>query len=117
MSLKKRVGLRIRQIRKQRGLTQEALAERSDRSVDGISALERGLVLPGLETLERLAEVLDVPLSDFFDGPDNESRERANLRARLAALVGELPDDALAIAVDQVAVLAKASSRKRTSGK
>jgi transcriptional regulator with XRE-family HTH domain len=113
MPLKTRVGVRIREIRRERGLTQEALAEQVERSVDAISALERGLVLPGFETLERLAAVLGVSLADFFDAPADaqESDKRTQLRARLAALVQKLPDDQLALAVDQVAVLAAAATK------
>lgn len=117
--LKARVGSRLKEFRKTRELTQEALAEAADRSVDAISALERGLVLPSFETLERLAVVLDVPLAAFFDSAvAGESRRRAALRARLAALVHDLPDEYLAVAVDQVAALASAVARQpRTTGR
>lgn len=113
MSLKSRVGLRIREIRKQRGLTQEALAERSERSVDGISALERGLVLPGFETLERLAEVLDVPLASFFDVPgDDDGSQRSQLLAQLLVLGRTLDDDDLQVAVEQVSALTRRAERR-----
>lgn len=100
----------------ERGLTQEALAEKAERSVDGISALERGLVLPGFETLERLASVLKVPLATFFVDAEDDSRERAALRARLIAIAEELPDDLLGVAVDQIAMLGRVSE-KGTAGK
>lgn len=113
MSLKARVGLRIREIRKQRGLTQETLAEQAERSVDGISALERGLVLPGFETLERLAEVLDVPLASFFDVPgDDEGSQRAKLLAQLIVLSLTLDDDDLQVAVEQVTALTRRAERR-----
>lgn len=113
MSLKARVGLRIREIRKQRSLTQEALAEKAERSVDGISALERGLVLPGFETLERLAEVLDVPLASFFDVPgDDDGNQRAQLLVQLMLLGRALDDDDLQVAVEQVSALTRKAERK-----
>ena len=67
MGIKHQVGVRIRVIRKQRGLTQEGLAARIDRSVETISNLECGRSLPSFETLVRLAESLDVPIRDFFE--------------------------------------------------
>jgi transcriptional regulator with XRE-family HTH domain len=113
MSLKARVGLRIREIRKQRGLTQETLAEKAERSVDGISALERGLVLPGFETLERLAEVLDVPLASFFDVPgDDDGNQRAQLLVQLMLLGRALDEDDLQVAVELVSALTRKAERK-----
>ena len=68
--LKQRFGKRLRQLRRERGLTQEQLAEASDLSVDFVSLLERGVNAPSFETLEVLATVLDVPVRDlFYFGP------------------------------------------------
>lgn len=108
MSLKVRVGTRIREIRRTRGLTQEALAERTDRSVDAISAMERGIMLPGFETLDMLARALKVPLADFFDSEmEPVSKERERLWIKLVTTARSLSDTDLEIAVEQVAALAK----------
>lgn len=56
----------VRHHRKQRGWTQDQLAERADRSVEMINRIERGRVAPGFETLEALSLSLDVPVRDFF---------------------------------------------------
>lgn len=64
--LKQKFGKRLRQLRRERGLTQEQLAEASDLSVDFISLLERGVNAPSFETLEALATILGVPVSDLF---------------------------------------------------
>ncbi|WP_340647024.1 helix-turn-helix transcriptional regulator [Phenylobacterium sp.] len=107
MSLKLRVGGRLREIRKSRGLTQERLAERIERSVDAVSALERGLALPSFETLEKLAEALDVPIRDFFDLEDGASEHRTHMLTRLLMNARALGDADLEIAVEQVALLAR----------
>jgi transcriptional regulator with XRE-family HTH domain len=112
MSQKARVAARIREIRKQRSLTQEALAERIDRSVDAISGLERGLALPSFETLEKLAQALDVPLRDFFDTDERESPERAGMIAALLLHARGLSDADLAVAVAQIAILTKPGRAK-----
>lgn len=107
MSLKLRVGGRLREIRKSRGLTQERLAERIERSVDAVSALERGLALPSFETLEKLADALDVPVRDFFDVEEDASEVRVQMLTRLMMHARALSDADLEIAVEQVALLAR----------
>tara|TARA_E500000305_G_scaffold110195_1_gene117393 strand:- start:41 stop:382 length:342 start_codon:yes stop_codon:yes gene_type:complete len=98
MGLEHSVGLRIRAFRKQQGLTQEQLAERIERTSDAISQLERGINLPGFDTLERLSEALDVPIAAFFEsfgesGEGNKHRQR--LIAELLASVARLSDQDL----------------------
>ena len=77
MDMKKSVGLRIKALRSQRGISQEEFAQQLDRSVDTISAIERGKSFPSYETLEKLAETLKVPVREFFDIPEqNEEPDR-----------------------------------------
>ena len=52
------LGLRIRSLRKERGLTLERLAERSDLSVGLVSQVERGKGNPSFATLAQLAHGL-----------------------------------------------------------
>lgn len=65
--LNRRVGQRVRALRRLRRLTQEQLAERIERSVDTVSSIERGKVAPGLETLVRLATALEVTVLELLD--------------------------------------------------
>lgn len=112
MGIKREVGMRIRAIRKLRGLTQEELAERIERSVEAVSNLERGKSLPGFETLKRLSRFLDVPIRDFFDfrtdddggGGDAHHRE---LLTGLMRVARRLQTRDLAIALDQIKALAQ----------
>ena len=102
--------MRIRALRKERGLTQEALAEGIGRSVEAVSNLERGKSLPSFETLSRLARLLEVPVRDFFDfGGDRALRdpERSQLIATLMRIANGLDGRDLAVAVDQIRVLAR----------
>lgn len=52
-------GSRLRELRHAAGLTQESLAERAGLPHTHISAMERGIKLPNLMTLLRLAVALD----------------------------------------------------------
>lgn len=107
MSLKQTIAARIRHHRLSRDLTQEALAEKVDRSVDAISSLERGKMLPSLDTLERIGAALDVPVSAFFEQSSGTMSEREALIARVLAYASQLDDRQLAVAAEQLQALAK----------
>lgn len=106
MDVKKRIALRIRSIRKRRGLSQEEVAELIDRSPDAISNLERGVSVPTYETLDALAKGLKVPLADFFLDEESESPVRAEAMARLTDAARQLDDRMLKRAASIVEVLA-----------
>lgn len=67
MDNKKKLGLKIKELRKRKGFTQEELAELIQMEQNSISVMESGRNFPTLGTLEKIAKVLDVNLSDFFD--------------------------------------------------
>ncbi len=62
------IGLRIRQIRKQRDLTQEELSEMVDISTVFLSQIERGKKHASLNVLCKLAGMLKVPLDELVFG-------------------------------------------------
>jgi len=64
--IKKRLGLKIAELRKSKGFTQEALAEKADYSVEFISFIERGVHSPSIEGCARIAKALGIPLKDLF---------------------------------------------------
>ena len=65
-ALQKRIGISVRQARKERKLSQLKLWELSGVDFTMISKIERGVTNPSLLTLHRLALALDVPIEDFF---------------------------------------------------
>jgi transcriptional regulator with XRE-family HTH domain len=58
--ISKKVGRKIRIIRKQRGLTQEDIADKSGMHVSTLGRIERGESNPPLQTLNKIAQVLKV---------------------------------------------------------
>jgi len=70
-SLRKQFGQRLREIRKQRDLTQERLAERLDISVDFLSLMERGIHAPSFDTLEKISKRLRISVADLFTFPSS----------------------------------------------
>jgi transcriptional regulator with XRE-family HTH domain len=67
------VGRQIKVLRKQRGLTLEALANRSGVSVGLISQIERGRGNPSFNTLVQTAHALDVPIGRLFHTAEETS--------------------------------------------
>src|ERR687898_467968 len=57
---------RIRQLRKERGLSQAKLAVMADMDPATLNRLERGTGNPNLKTLERVAAALEVEVADLF---------------------------------------------------
>jgi len=60
------IGIRIRRIRKEHGLTQQALAELSDQEPSNISHIERGATKLSLQTIVNIANVLGVTTDDLL---------------------------------------------------
>ena len=62
------IGTRIRAYRRERGLTQEQLAEDAEISAPFLSNVERAVKKAGLSVLLRIAEALGVPLDVMLFG-------------------------------------------------
>lgn len=59
----KRIGERVRTARESKGLTVSELADRTGIKRPNVSRLEHGRHVPSLETLERIADALEVPVA------------------------------------------------------
>ena len=66
------IGNKIKELRVQKGLTQEELANRSELSKGFISQLERDLTSPSISTLVDILQCLGTDLKDFFDDSSEE---------------------------------------------
>jgi DNA-binding XRE family transcriptional regulator len=64
--LAKRIGATIRSLRKERKLSQARLAASIGAARPCLSRIERGLALPTLKTLERVAAAFDMDILDLF---------------------------------------------------
>lgn len=72
------VGQVIQQIREQKGLSQEVVSGLADIGRTHLSAIERGIRKPTLETLFRLAEALDMPASEIVRMIESEILRRSS---------------------------------------
>lgn len=64
------VGLNIRRMREEVGITQTKLAQVINIHQESLSRIELGRIKPSLTTLEKIAAALGVAISELFD--DNE---------------------------------------------
>lgn len=113
LSLKQRVGLRVKEARVARGLTQEALADLVGRTVEAVSNIERGRTFPTIETLEQLGRHLDVPIQYFFEDVDQSIEDkRFILEGRVKAIARRLGKEDLEIAVRQLTAILEVRQSK-----
>lgn len=75
----RRFGGRIRHVRLQRNLSQEALAERAALDRTYVGGIERGERNPSLKNIEKLAHALGVTISELtnFSLPSSKGQRRA----------------------------------------
>ena len=64
--LQDEIGAKVRRLREAKGLSQEQLAVYSGLSVATVDSIERGIRNPTIETLQAIAETLDIAASELF---------------------------------------------------
>ena len=64
--VQKRFGEHVRRLRKARGWSQEALAERMNRHWTYVGGIERGERNPTLVVIADIAKAFDLPICDLF---------------------------------------------------
>jgi transcriptional regulator with XRE-family HTH domain len=70
MDIKLKVGQRIRQLRKELEISQEALALKAEVDRTYVTDVENGRRNVSLEILERLIKALNVSISEFFNNKE-----------------------------------------------
>ena len=82
-----RIGLRIRHLRTEAAFAFDAFVEETGLGRGYISELERGLVVPGVGTLARVAGALGVTLADLVSGDTERERLFDELRGRPVSVI------------------------------
>ncbi len=84
------VGRKIRQLRRQRKLTQVELAERIGIHQSDLSRMEQGEYKVGLDTLFKILQVFDLKMGEFFGETETPAeREARNLMTEFKNLSDE----------------------------
>ncbi|HEL1986702.1 TPA: helix-turn-helix transcriptional regulator [Streptococcus suis] len=71
MTLKQYIGTRVRQLRKEKNLSQQLLSEKAEVGIDYISNLETKGSNIKVDTLEKIISALEIEASDFFQVVDS----------------------------------------------
>ena len=69
------LGQNIKKLRERNAWTQEELAERSNLHISYIGQIERGLRYPSLKVLFKIADSLDVKITELFKGINAEKNK------------------------------------------
>lgn len=101
----KQIGSRIKQVRKERRLTQEHLAERLSVSVGYVSQLERGVTKISLDTLAEIASILNCELAYFLDGVTLQ--QDSYLQQEMQTIFSKLSPDRRRMLLEIAQVLAR----------
>ena len=80
----------IRNLRKNRGLTQEELAIRLNVVRQTVSKWEKGLSVPDAEALQRLADVLEVDVKELLGSPMVSEQKNDEVVEQLARINEQL---------------------------
>jgi len=67
------LGARVRELRRDRGMTLKGLGNEAGLSHPFLSQLERGLARPSMSSVERIARALDVPVSTLWTTPRQDA--------------------------------------------
>lgn len=66
-NISEKIGKKIAELRKEKGLTQEQLAEKINMDRTFVGYLEKGDRNPSVETANKIARALGVDISDIFN--------------------------------------------------
>ncbi|ABW68514.1 helix-turn-helix domain-containing protein [Desulfosudis oleivorans] len=88
--LKKRLGIRLKELRLAKNLKQEDIEKKHGFNYRYYGRLERGEINPSLETLNKLCEIFDVSLAALFQflNPDDKlSTERESISVKVSQIL------------------------------
>ena len=93
MGIKKELGKKIKQLRIQRGYTQEKLSEMVNISQRALSSIELGLNFITAETLDKLLAAFEVTSEEFFaTNYLKDSKELIKMINQNIAQIGDNPE-------------------------
>ncbi len=93
MSLKELFSTKFKQLRVEKGYTQEKLAELLDLETGTVCMIERGRRGTSFETLEKITDVFDINYIELFDFEEVESKN--NIVKSIVKELNELDDKEL----------------------
>lgn len=111
----RRFAARLRELRRQRGLTQRELAERAELTETYLSRLESVGAAPGIDLVDRLATALGTTVHDLLpltDQPDTRVALRREAERLVGNLVGTADQPALILLNSLLAMMAESAAKR-----
>lgn len=65
--------LRIKEVLREKGITAISLASKLGIAQPSMSNIVNGKSKPSLDTLEKIAEILNIPISELFEKPESDT--------------------------------------------
>jgi len=90
MNIKETLGLKIREIRKKQGLSQEKFSEMIEMNPRQIIRIESGESFPTAENLEKIASSLGVSIQSLFENDYHD--DIVTLKSRLFNMIDNLEE-------------------------
>lgn len=88
----KKLGRRISEIRKIKGITQEGLAEKADLTVSYISKIETGKKNPTIAVIEKIAQAMGVDIYQLFVNLEPELMSDRTILEKIEELINTLKE-------------------------
>lgn len=82
MDIKKIIGINLRFLRYQSGLSQDKFYAQYGLSVKYMSQIERGEINFGIELLQAMSEAFDIPMAEFVTYDDSKIINRKRVDAK-----------------------------------
>ena len=83
----KKIGRRIRLLRKSQGLSQEELAELTELHPTYIGEIERATVNASIISFKKIAKALNITLSEVFNIPSEREEEKSLILQKILVLL------------------------------
>jgi transcriptional regulator with XRE-family HTH domain len=93
MNAQKKFGQRIKELRKQKKLTQEQLSEKLGLFQKQIGNIETGTTFTTMANIEKIADLLEVDISELFDFEHHQSRKE--IIDKLNKIIDRVSDEKL----------------------
>lgn len=92
--MKKLFGKKLRELRRQKNITQEQMAEKIDIKPENYSRIENGLSFPKPENIVKISKALEVEIAELFQFSNIDNYEQA-----LEKIISKLKTDEQATAM------------------
>ncbi|MGD6817881.1 helix-turn-helix transcriptional regulator [Metabacillus sp. 84] len=105
---------RIKEVRKCNGDTLQSLAKKVNYDYSNLSKIERGLYVPSISLLKRIAEVYNVEISDLLVS-QKRNKEVIDLQSKHLFVKYDLIIDGQPVSQDEISVIASIIRRLRNA--